>query len=165
MNSTDKLRSSIPLRYRWLALAACSGLVFTAGCGGTETAEAPVAVAADPAGGAEVAPVPSGGPAPLVSPAQGAALLEQGAILIDVRTPAEYAEIRIDGASLIDISDPAFDARVSELDPARTYVVYCRSGNRSVPATQRMLDLGLTSVYNMGGIIDWVEAGGPTVSG
>ncbi len=142
------------------ALGVAGALLF-ASCGGA-TGQLD-AVAAPALGDGEVSTMPAF--APVVSGAQGMELLQQGAILIDVRTPGEYDEVRIEGATLIDVSSPNFDALVSELDPSETYVVYCRSGNRSVPATQRMMQLGLGSVYDMGGIIDWVADGHPTVSG
>jgi rhodanese-related sulfurtransferase len=138
-----------------------AGALVLASCGGA-TDQFDVGAAPVQAGDVAAA-VPVS--APVVSGAQGIDLLEQGAVLIDVRTPGEYDEVRIEGATLIDVSSPDFDALVSELDPNETYVVYCRSGSRSVPATQRMMQLGLGSVYDMGGIIDWVAEGHPTVSG
>jgi rhodanese-related sulfurtransferase len=144
-----------------LTVLGVAGALVLASCGGA-TGQLD-AVAAPAAGDGQVSTLPAS--APVVSGAQGMELLEQGAILIDVRTPGEYDEVRIEGAMLIDVSSPDFDALVSELDPTETYVVYCRSGNRSVPATQRMMQLGLGSVYDMGGIIDWVAEGHPTVSG
>ncbi len=164
MNSPYKWkswRSSRDMRRRSMIALGVAGALVLASCGGAaeqlDAATAPVeAGAAQPA-------VPAF--APVVSGAEGIELLEQGAVLIDVRTPGEYDEVRIEGATLIDVSSPDFDARVAALDPEQTYVVYCRSGSRSVPATQRMLTLGLGSVYDMGGIIDWVADGHPTVSG
>jgi len=100
-----------------------------------------------------------------VNPTEGEALLENGAILIDVRTPEEYQQVRIDGAELIDVSAPDFDARVSELDPNAAYVIYCRTGNRSAVAVDRMAKLGFTEVYDMGGIDVWLNEGRPVISG
>ena len=33
--------------------------------------------------------------------------------------------------------------------------MYCRSGNRSRQAAQKLFDMGYTKVYEFGGIIDW----------
>ena len=73
-------------------------------------------------------------------------------VIIDVRTPAEYAEGHLDGAVNIDVQSPEFDARVSELPADGEYVVYCRSGNRSAAAIDRMEALGFTSLINAGGV-------------
>jgi rhodanese-related sulfurtransferase len=80
---------------------------------------------------------------------------------IDVRTPEEYSEGYVTGAQLIDIQASDFDTRIAELDPTVTYVVYCRSGNRSATAATRMRDAGL-EVLDGGGLDDMAEAGWPT---
>ena len=85
--------------------------------------------------------------------------------MIDVRTPEEYEASHIDGAERIGLADEDFDTRIGELDPDAAYVVYCRSGNRSAAAVDRMLDLGFTDLYNMtGGVLDWEAAGGELVT-
>ena len=54
------------------------------------------------------------------------------AVIIDVRTADEVAEGMIEGAQHIDIfGGPAFIQAVEQLDPDKSYYVYCRSGNRS----------------------------------
>ncbi len=73
-----------------------------------------------------------------------------GAPIIDVRTPSEYAAGHLKGAVNIDVDSPTFDARVSQLPKGPTYVVYCRSGNRSARAAQRMSELGFASVTDAG---------------
>jgi len=40
-------------------------------------------------------------------------------------------------------------------------VVYCRSGNRSATASEILADAGYNDIYDMGGIIDWQNAGYP----
>jgi rhodanese-related sulfurtransferase len=89
-----------------------------------------------------------------------------GAVVVDVRTPAEFAAGHLDGAVNIDVQDaPGFAAAVGGLDPAATYVVYCRTGNRSAQAVARMTDLGFT-VVDAGGLTAAAEATGlPVVTG
>ena len=41
----------------------------------------------------------------------------------------------------------------------QTIFVYCRSGNRSLTASQKLYDLGYTNIIEMGGLLDWE---GPT---
>ncbi len=78
--------------------------------------------------------------------------LDPGTVAIDLRTPAEFAAGHLDGAINIDVQSADFDARVSELDPAGTYFVYCRSGNRSGQAIGRMQSLGFDDLTNGGSV-------------
>jgi phage shock protein E len=76
-------------------------------------------------------------------------------ILLDVRTQEEYNEGHIEGALLIpdyEISDQAGELLI---DKAATILIYCRSGRRSALAAKELSDLGYSSVYDFGGIIDW----------
>ena len=83
-------------------------------------------------------------------------------IIIDVRTAGEHTEGYIEDAILIDISGPNFEAEINKLDKEATYLVYCRSGNRSSQATNIMKNLGFQTVYNMtGGFREWQSAGYP----
>lgn len=72
--------------------------------------------------------------------------------VIDVRTASEYAEGHLEGAINIDVQSASFATDVSQLDPSGTYVVYCRSGNRSKTAIDTMTGLGFSSLINGGGL-------------
>ncbi|MBS45429.1 MAG: sulfurtransferase [Nocardioides sp.] len=98
-------------------------------------------------------------PTAIVSPDVVEERLAAGATAIDVRTPEEVAAGALPGAITIDVQSADFDARVAELDPEASYVVYCRSGNRSAAAIERMVDLGFTDLVNGGGYDDLVAAG------
>jgi rhodanese-related sulfurtransferase len=78
--------------------------------------------------------------------------------LLNVKTP--YVG-EIDGTDLyIPYTDLA--ARASELptDKAAKIVVYCRAGNESRVATQTLLDLGYTNVWNLDkGMESWTASG------
>ena len=77
-------------------------------------------------------------------------------IILDVRTPEETDLGIIPGAILIDFQNSDFDDKVSKLDKSKTYLVYCRSGGRSVGASNKMIAQGFTDVTNMkGGYNDW----------
>ncbi len=78
--------------------------------------------------------------------------LDADTVVIDVRTPAEFASGHLDGAVNIDVQSPDFEALVSQLDPAGSYYVYCRSGNRSAQAIDRMAGLGFTDLTNGGSV-------------
>jgi phage shock protein E len=70
-------------------------------------------------------------------------------VILDVRTPEEYAAGHVEGAVNIDIASPSFDSDIAALPTDQTYVVYCRSGNRSADAAARMAAAGFTDVYNV----------------
>jgi phage shock protein E len=98
----------------------------------------------------------------LVPPAEFQQAITNGAELIDVRTPEEFAAGHIEGAVNIDIASPDFATQISQLDPKKTYAVYCRSDNRSGVATTQMANSGFTSVFDLdGGIIAWEQDGYP----
>ena len=93
-----------------------------------------------------------------------AALKRPDTVLLDVRTAEEYASGHLPGALNVDVNSPDFAELVGALDPAKTYALYCRSGNRSGVAMQAMQQLGFTHVYHLGGGIGaWTAAGGDTV--
>ncbi len=77
------------------------------------------------------------------------------AIVLDVRTKEEYAAGHIPKAicvpnETIDKTPPA------ELpDKKAEILVYCRSGNRSRQAANKLIAMGYTSVFDFGGIGDW----------
>ena len=86
-------------------------------------------------------------------------LVEQGALLLDVRTQAEYDERHLDGAVLI--PHDQLETRLAEVasqqgdDKHKPIVVYCRSGGRSGQAKDILTRHGYTEVSNLGGIDAW----------
>ncbi|KOP23011.1 hypothetical protein AMR41_28435 [Hapalosiphon sp. MRB220] len=86
---------------------------------------------------------------------------QQAVTLIDVREPAEYAGEHIPGATLVSLSK--FDPHKVPQDEETQLVLYCRSGNRSTMAAQKLFDAGFTKVTHLdGGIGAWKQAGYPT---
>ena len=85
-------------------------------------------------------------------------------VTIDVRTPQEYANGHIRDAINIDYHSPTFRDEISQFNKDKTYIVYCRSGNRSNSARNAMEKLGFKHVINVtGGISAWEAAGLPVV--
>jgi adenylyltransferase/sulfurtransferase len=81
--------------------------------------------------------------------------------VLDVREPHEWAICRIPGARLIPLGSLA--GRLQELDPARTYVLQCRSGQRSATAAVLLRKSGFPRVLNLrGGILAWAREVDPT---
>ena len=83
-------------------------------------------------------------------------------IILDVRTAAEFSEKRIPGA--INVPNESIGAdEIAELpDKDQLILVYCRSGNRSKQASEKLVKLGYTNIVEFGGINDWP---GETISG
>ena len=128
-----------------------------------------VAACSDGAGTATIAP--SGdreASFEVATPPQAAAIIDSrlgsdGFVLLDVRTPEEYAEGHIAGSENVDFYEPAFADNIGQLDRDASYVVYCRSGNRSGQTTELMRQLGFTDVTDIsGGIVAWQSEGLPT---
>jgi rhodanese-related sulfurtransferase len=76
----------------------------------------------------------------------------EGAVIIDVRTPQEYASGHLEGSVNIDINAADFEENITALDPIAKYLIYCRSGNRSAQAIERMRGLGFTNMVDLGSI-------------
>lgn len=140
---------------RWLTPIALAFALVAAGCSsGDDGAASNASADAQSTGGIRV-----------VTPEEGAALAateSDDVIVLDVRTPEEFDEGHLDGAIMIDFYDDDFADQLAGLDRDATYVLYCRSGNRSGQTTSIMRDLGFTDVADVdGGIIAWQDAGLP----
>lgn len=78
------------------------------------------------------------------------------AVLLDVRTPEETAQGMIEGAIQLDFRSPDFESEIEKLDKDKTYLIYCRSGNRSGKTCALMAKKGYKNLYNLaGGYIAW----------
>lgn len=76
------------------------------------------------------------------------ALLQEGAQMVDVRTPGEFASGHAQGSLNIPLQDLAGGAKV--LDPNRWVIVCCASGTRSGIARRRLRSQGFSRVLNAG---------------
>ena len=146
-------------RWRLAAAAAVVPFVLVA-CGGGDDA-GPVAAPAVTVAESGDQTIGFG----LVSAEQAAALAVDDSItVIDVRTPEEFAEGHLAGATMIDFYSDTFADQMAALDPDGTYLLYCRSGNRSGQATALLSQLGFEQVYDIdGGVLAWDAAGLPLV--
>ena len=86
---------------------------------------------------------------------------ESNYIILDVRTPEEFKAKHIPNA--INIPNETIGTNpIPELsDKEQLILVYCRSGNRSKQASEKLVDLGYTNIVEFGGINNWP---GETVS-
>jgi sulfur-carrier protein adenylyltransferase/sulfurtransferase len=87
-------------------------------------------------------------------------LLEDDAVLVDVRRPDEWDLAHIPGA--LHLPQQELPARAAEIGSHETpVVVYCRVGNRSLFAAAALRKLGYDAVSMAGGIEAWSAAGLP----
>ena len=79
-----------------------------------------------------------------------------------MRTPEEFAAGHIENAINIDFRSEGFEDSINELDKNKTYLVYCRTANRSRSAVNIMEELDFNEIYHMlGGIVQWEAEGLP----
>lgn len=87
---------------------------------------------------------------------------ESGYIILDVRTAQEYSEKHIPNAVNIPNESIGTEEIPALPDKNQLILVYCRSGNRSKQASEKLAALGYTNIVEFGGINSWP---GETVSG
>ena len=86
---------------------------------------------------------------------------ESDYIILDVRRPDEFAEKHIPNAINVPNETIGKDEIPELPNKEQLILVYCRSGNRSKQASEKLVKLGYTNIYEFGGINDWT---GETVS-
>lgn len=81
-------------------------------------------------------------------------------IILDVRTPGEFNSGHIKGAINIDVNQNDVYTKIDKLDKKATYIVYCRTQNRSQVVGNYMISKGFKEVYKMqDGIVGWLANG------
>lgn len=102
---------------------------------------------------------------PRVTREEAQRLVDEGALVVDVRDPSEVAAGMAAGAinvsrGLLEFrADPASSSYDPAFDPARPVVLYCASGGRSALGGKVLKDLGYSRVYNLGGVKEWEAEG------
>ena len=76
-------------------------------------------------------------------------------IILDVRRADEFAEGHIPGAINVANESIGAEAPAELSDKNQLIYIYCRSGNRSKQAAEKLAALGYTNIVEFGGIIDW----------
>lgn len=97
-----------------------------------------------------------------VSARAAVSLLEDGAVLLDVREPGEWRSGHAPQATPIPMGE--VQARRHELAEAKRIVVVCRSGGRSAAITGALRAHGYDAVNLTGGMCAWTAAGFPVVT-
>jgi len=81
--------------------------------------------------------------------------LEEGAFLVDVRTPGEFASGSAEGA--VNIPLDVVKDQISKFRNKKSIIVFCRSGNRSAMAKGTLERNGITNVLNGGSVQNMIK--------
>ena len=94
-----------------------------------------------------------------ITMSEGLARMEsdENYILLDVRRADEFEAGHIPGAVNLPNEEIGTEEIPSLPDKAQTIYIYCRSGNRSKQAADKLLALGYTNLIEFGGIIDYTD--------
>lgn len=107
---------------------------------------------------------------PKLSTKEAMNLIETGAAVpLDVRDEAEFRDkekvpgaVNLPRAYIEFKADPESPRHDPFLERTKTYLIYCQTGGRAALAGKTLKDMGFTDVRLLGGISEWIEAGGPT---
>jgi rhodanese-related sulfurtransferase len=101
----------------------------------------------------------------VVDVAEAKRLIDDGAVLVDVREPREVAQVSIDGSVLLPLPQLSEGSLAGvPVDHDTPIVTICASGVRSLYAQLLLKAQGYSTVKNVdGGIAAWIGAGLPTV--
>ncbi len=104
---------------------------------------------------------------PWITPVAAVRAVAEGAVLVDVRSHREVASTGLaKGALHIPMAE--FEAAATPGTPAfrpalsgdRPVILYCATGVRSQIAGGFLITRGVTQVWNLGGLRDWLDGGG-----
>lgn len=92
-------------------------------------------------------------------------MIENGALLIDIRELNEWEQMRIPGATFKPLSE--IQSWFEDLPRNQDIILQCRSGTRSAQATEALMrQAGFERVFNLtGGLIAWHSAALPVERG
>lgn len=80
---------------------------------------------------------------------------DDGHVIVDVRRQDEYDAGHIPGAILIPNESIGAEQPKELSDLDQIILIYCRSGNRSKQAAEKLAAMGYTNIYEFGGINTW----------
>lgn len=123
-----------------LALTACS---------------APGGSGTSPSGSAETAVSPDSAYHKITAEEAKKMIDAGGVTIVDVRTAEEYAEKHIPGAVLVPNESIGEEPPEQLPDQDAVLLIHCRTGVRSKQASDKLVGLGYTQIYDFGGIADW----------
>ncbi len=80
-------------------------------------------------------------------------------VLLDVRTRPEHKHMAAKGSEHLELADIEAGSEPSYAKD-HPILIHCRSGGRAGFACSILKSRGFTNVYNVGGLDDWLNAGG-----
>ena len=80
---------------------------------------------------------------------------DDGHVVVDVRRQDEYDSGHIPGAILIPNESIGTGALEALPDYDQIILIYCRSGNRSRQAAEKLAAMGYKNIFDFGGINTW----------
>ena len=84
--------------------------------------------------------------------------------ILDIRTPGEFQSGHLPDAILVDFYSQTFADQLNHLDKKKTYLVYCRTGNRSTNSLGLFKKLKFDKIYHMSnGINGWKSQDLPVI--
>lgn len=87
----------------------------------------------------------------LISPKDAKKHLQDGALVIDVRSPGEYSSGHLSKAINIPLGELETRLPEVEKDKSRVMLLHCLSGGRSSAAVYKLKAMGYQNVFNLGG--------------
>ena len=91
-----------------------------------------------------------------VSPQDAIRLMNQGALLLDLRKPEDFDAAHINGARRIDSAEILKAGETLRKHKEKPVVVYCESGSLGASAARILASQGFTRALNLrGGIAGW----------
>jgi rhodanese-related sulfurtransferase len=89
-------------------------------------------------------------------------LMNDGAVVVDVREAEEFSAGHLTSAKHIPVSD--IDKRIGDIPSGKPVLIYCATGTRSGKAAAALKKAGRDQIFNLsGGIAAWKQAGLPVV--
>ncbi|MGE5314345.1 MAG: rhodanese-like domain-containing protein [Acidobacteriota bacterium] len=92
---------------------------------------------------------------PQYTPEEARSRMQQGSVLLDVRTPAERKQRSINGSLHIPLHELGSKMKSLERHRSREVIVYCASGSRSRMAAVQLKKAGFSAANLKGGIGAW----------
>ncbi|MEW4413232.1 rhodanese-like domain-containing protein [Clostridium sp. AN503] len=107
-------------------------------------------------GTAAAAPEESGSAYHKITAEEAKEMMDSGDVtVVDVRRAEEYEQAHIPGAVLVP-NESIGEEQPEELpDKDAAILVHCRTGVRSKQASDKLVKMGYTNIYDFGGIVDW----------
>lgn len=101
-----------------------------------------------------------------VSPGEAVRLMNEGALVLDIRSANQFKDGHISGARNVPGDQIAEGAKALEKAKGKTLITCCDSGITSAAAARKLTQLGLGPVYNLrGGLAAWRQDNLPVVKG